>query len=61
MVCSYPFVVRLFQIGELNLCLRVLELGYMLEIMNQLHLDLWGKVIENLGGLSCLVSLALLS
>ena len=61
MVRSYPFVVRLFQIGELNLSLGVLELGYMLEIMNQLHIDLWGKVIESLGGLSCLVSLALLS
>ena len=39
----------------------------MLEIMNKLHIDFWGKVIENLGGggggggLSCLVSLSLLS
>ena len=42
-VCYYPFVVRLFQIG-------VLEPGYMLEIMNQLHIDFWGKVSENLVG-----------
>ena len=61
MVHSYPFVDRLFQIGELNLSLGVLEPGYMLEIMNQLHIYFYGKVIENLGGLSCLVSLALLS
>ena len=47
---SYHFVVRLFQIGELNLSLGVLEPGYMLEIMNQLHVDLRGKVIENLEG-----------
>ena len=36
---SYPFIVRLFQICELNLSLGVLEPGYMLEIMNQLHID----------------------
>ena len=47
---SYPSVVRLFQISELNLSLGVLEPRYMLKIMNQLHIDFWGKVIENLGG-----------
>ena len=47
---SYLLVVRLFQIGELNLSLGVLEPGYMLEIMNQLHIDFLGKVIENLAG-----------
>ena len=49
-VRSYPFLVRLVQIGELKLSLGVLELCYMLEIMNRLHIDLLGKVIENLGG-----------
>ena len=46
----YPSVVRLFQIGGLNLSLEVLEPGYMLEIMTQLHIDFLVKVIENLGG-----------
>ena len=49
-MCSYPSVVRFFKIGELNLSLGVLEPGYMLEIMNKLHIDFLGKVIENLGG-----------
>ena len=48
-MCSYPCLVRLVQIGELNLSLGVLEPCYMLEIMNQLHIDFLGKVIENLG------------
>ena len=47
---SYHLVVRIFQIGELNLSLGVLEPSYMLEIMTQLHIDFLGKVIENLGG-----------
>ena len=47
---SYPFSVRLVQISELNLSLGVLEPCYMLENMNQLHIDFLGKVIENLGG-----------
>ena len=46
---SYPFLLRLFQIGELNLSLGVLEPCYMLGIMNQLYIDFLGKVIENLG------------
>ena len=46
---SYPFLVRLFEIGALNLSLGVLELCYMLVIMSQLHIDFLGKVIENLG------------
>ena len=50
MVHSYPLVVSLFQIGELNLSLVVMEPGYMLEIMNQLQIDFLVKVIENLGG-----------
>ena len=51
---SYPFVVRLFQIGELNLSLGVLKPSYMLEIMNQQHIDFWGKVIETLGRVALL-------
>ena len=47
---SYHLLVRLYQKGVLNLSLGVLELGYMLEIMSQLHIDFLGKVIENLGG-----------
>ena len=56
---SYPSVVRIFQMGELTSSLGVLEPKYMLDIMKQLHIDLWGKVIENLGGggLSFLVNL----
>ena len=47
--------------GEWISSLGVLKPKYMLEIMKQLHIDCWGKVIENLGGLSCLVNLILLS
>ena len=36
--------------GEWTSSLGVLELRYRLEIMKQLHIDLWGKVIENVGG-----------
>ena len=36
--------------GEWTSSLGVLEPRYMLEIMKQLHIDLWGKVIENLRG-----------
>ena len=49
-VLSYHSVVKIFQICELNLGLGVLEPMYMLEIMIQLHIDFWSKVIENLGG-----------
>ena len=37
--------------GEWTSSLGVLESRYMLEIMKQLHIDLWGKVIENVGDL----------
>ena len=47
---SYPFLVRLVQIGALKLGLGVLEPCYILDIMNRLHMDFLGKVIENLGG-----------
>ena len=35
--------------GEWTSSLGVLEPRYMLEIMRQLYIDLWGKVIENMG------------
>ena len=50
MVRSYPFVVKLSQIGKLNFSLGVLELSYMLEIMHPMHIDFLGMAIENLGG-----------
>ena len=50
MVHSYSFVVRLSQIGKLNLSLGVPEPIYMLEIIHPMHIDLLGKAIENLGG-----------
>ena len=46
---SYPFVVRLFQIGKLNSSLRVSEPSYMLELIHPMHIDFLGKAIENLG------------
>ena len=49
-VRSYHSVVKIFQMGELTSSLGVLEPRYMLEIMKQLYIDFWGKVIENLGG-----------
>ena len=50
MVCSYPFIVRLIQIGKLNSSLGVLKPSYTLEIVYPLHIDFLGKAIENLGG-----------
>ena len=50
MVRSYPFVVRLSQIGKLNSSLGVPKPSYMLEIMHPMHIDFSGKAIENLGG-----------
>ena len=47
---SYPFVVRLSQIGKLNSSLGVPEQSYMLEIMYQMRIDSLGKAIENFGG-----------
>ena len=49
-MCSYHSVVRFFQMGELTSSLGVLEPRYMLKIMKQMHIDLEGKVIKNLGG-----------
>ena len=50
MVRSYPFVVRLSQIGRLNSNLGVPESSYMREIIHLMHIDFMGKAIENLGG-----------
>ena len=50
MVCSYPFIVRLSQIGKLNSSLGVPEPSYMLEMIHLKHIDFMGKAIENLGG-----------
>ena len=50
MVCSYPFVVRLSQIGKLNSSLGVPKPSYMLEIIHPMDIDFLGKAIENLGG-----------
>ena len=51
---SYPSVVSVFQMGEWTSSLGVLEPSYMLEIRKQLHVNLWGKVIENVGGVELL-------
>ena len=55
MMRSYPFVVRLSQIGKLNSSLGVPEPSYMIEIMHPMHIDFLGKAIENLGGESLIV------
>ena len=47
---SYPSVVRLFQVGELNSSLGVPEPSYMIEIMYIMHIGVLGKAIENLRG-----------
>ena len=49
-VCSYPYVVRRFQIGGLNSSLGVSEPSYTLGIMYQIHIRSLGMPIENLGG-----------
>ena len=47
---SYPSVVRLFQVGELNSSLGVPEPSFMLEITFLMHIGFLGKAIINLGG-----------
>ena len=47
---SYPFVVRRFQIGELNSSLGVSEPSCTLGIMYQMHIGSLGMAIEDLGG-----------
>ena len=49
MVHSYPFVVRLSQIGKLNSSFGVTKPSYMLEIIHPMNIDFLGKAIENLG------------
>ena len=47
---SYPSVVRLFQVGELNSTLGVSEPSYMIEIMYIMDIGFLGKAIKNLRG-----------
>ena len=49
MVSSYPSVVRLSKVGELNSSLGVSEPRYMLEIKYLMHIGSLGKAIEYLG------------
>ena len=48
-VCSYPFIVSLFLIGELSLSLGVSEPGYILEVIHYKHIGVLGKAIEHHG------------
>ena len=48
-VCSYPYLVCFFLIGELNLSLGVSELGHILEVISHKHIGVLGKAIENHG------------
>ena len=47
---SHPYVVRFFQIGELDSSLGVPEPSYMLKTTYHLHIGFLGKAIVNLGG-----------
>ena len=58
-VCSYPFLVSFFQIGELSLSLGVLGPSYTLEIMLSPTLSFLGKGHRGLGGLICFAHYAL--
>ena len=49
-VCSYHFVVRFSQLGELNSSLGASEPRYKLEVIYSKHIGSLGKVIEYLGG-----------
>ena len=49
-VCSYPFVVRFSQLGELNSSLGPSEPRYTLGVIYSMHIRSLGKVIEYLGG-----------
>ena len=46
MVCSYRSLVKVFQMGEWTSSLGVLNPRYMLEIMKQLHIDLWERSLK---------------
>ena len=45
-MCSYPFLVRLFQIEELSSSLGVLEPRHTLEVIHYMHIGALGKAIE---------------
>ena len=49
-VRSYPFVVRVSQLSELNSSLGVSEPRYTLEVIYSTHIGSLGKVIKYLGG-----------
>ena len=46
---SYPFLVSLFQVGELSLSFGVSEPRHTLEVIHFTHIGALGKVIENHG------------
>ena len=45
-MCSYPFLVRFFHIGELSLSLGVSEPRHTLEVIHYTHIGGLGKAIE---------------
>ena len=47
---SYPLVISLSQLGELNSSLGVSEPRYTLGVIYSTHIGSLGKVIEYLGG-----------
>ena len=49
-VCSYPFVVRFSQLGELSSSLGASEPRYTIEAIYSTHIGSLGKVIEYLKG-----------
>ena len=48
-VRSYPYLVRFFLIGGLNLSLGVLELRHILEVIYHKHIGVLRKAIEHHG------------
>ena len=48
-MCSYPFLVSFFQIGELSLSLGVSEPRHTLEVIHYIHIGALGKAIEYYG------------
>ena len=44
-VCSYPFLVSFFLIGELSLSLGVSEPRHILEVTHYKHIGILGKAI----------------
>ena len=48
-VCSYPFLVGFFLIGELSLSLGVSEPRHILEVIHYKNIWILGKAIEHHG------------